>query len=97
MKHSIIRIIVILIAFGLSIPLGYMILDPNRKCSTGDIFAIMLFMFIFYCIWTVWLVIETIIFHRKKDMQKRNQNLILLAIFPVLIALCYLYFEVLQY
>lgn len=97
MKHSIIRIIVVLIAFGLSIPLGYLILDPNRKCSTGDIFAVMLFMFLFYCIWTLWLLIESIIFHRKKDRQKRNQNLILLAIFPVLIGLFYLCFEVLQY
>lgn len=97
MKHSIIRIIIILIAFGLSIPLGYAMLDPNRRCGTGDVFAILAFMLLFYCIWTLWLLIETIVFHRKKEMRKRNQNLVFLAIFPVLIGLCYLYFGILNY
>lgn len=97
MKHSVIRILTLLIAFALSIPLGFAMLSPDRRCGTGDGLAVMVFMLLFYCIWIVWLFIEAIKFHKKRELKKRNQNFILLITFPVLFAGLYIYVEVLNY
>lgn len=53
-------------------------------------FAVLL---LFYCTWSLWLLIEAIVLHREKEINKRNQNLVLVAILPVLFALSFLYYE----
>lgn len=79
MKHSFNRIIVLFTAFILSFLASY---------------AMFVVLLLFYCVWSLWLLIEAMMLHREKQINKRNQNLVLIMVIPVIFGLQYLYFEI---
>ena len=48
LKHCIKRIAILIFCMIISIPIGLSMLDPNRRCGTVDVYAIMFLMFAFY-------------------------------------------------
>lgn len=93
-KHLLIRIVILLVGIFISSIIGTSTLDRERKCGNGDIFAIAGFILIFYAIWTLGLLIEAFVLHRKKELKLRNLNLIMALVIPALSFLLYLYFEI---
>lgn len=96
LKHASIRIAILIAGTFISAMIGLSLLDSNRKCGTGDAFAIMGFVLIFYIIWSIGLSIEAFILHRKQELKLRNLNLIMVLVLPTLLFLLYLYFEIIQ-
>ena len=86
-KHVTLRILLLIILLFLAIPIAYSFLDPNRRCSTGDALSISFWMLAAYVIWSIYLVVESIFLHRKKEITKRNFNLIAVFILPLLLFL----------
>ena len=95
-KYLIIRIFPLFFGLLISIPIGLSMLDPNRKCSTGDIMSIIFWMLIFYIIWTLILIIEAVLHHRKSQLKQRNLNLLMIAVLPFLSCLLWIYFTIIE-
>lgn len=96
LKHSSLRILILLVGGFISIIIGLSSLDKDRRCATGDGLAVMGYILIFYSIWTLGLLIEAFILHRKKELKLRNLNLIMALVIPTLFFLVYLYFEIIE-
>lgn len=58
------------------------LLNPDRTCGTGDSLPLLFFSLIAYVIWTMYLIIEAFLLHKKKAYGKRNANLILSLVAP---------------
>ena len=95
-KYLIIRILPLFFGMLISIPIGLSMLDPNRRCGTGDIMSIIFWMFIFYILWTLILIIESVYHHRKKQLKQRNLNLIMITVLPFLSCLLWIYFTIIE-
>ncbi len=95
-KYLIIRILPLFFGMLISIPIGLSMLDPNRRCGTGDIMSIIFWMLIFYIIWTLILIIESVYHHRKKQLKQRNLNLIMITVLPFLSCLLWIYFTIIE-
>jgi hypothetical protein len=87
---------VLIILIPISSIIGLSCLNPNRRCGTGDILAIMFFVFLFYCFWALGLLIEAYFLNKKQNFEKRNLNIIMALTIPFLIFLSYLYFEIIE-
>lgn len=93
-KHSIIRILIILILIPIASVIGLSTLNPDRWCGTGDGLVVVFYVFIVYCIWALALFIEAYFLHKKLEFRKRNLNIIMALALPVLLLLVYIYFEI---
>jgi hypothetical protein len=97
LKHCVKRITILIFCMAISIPIGLSMLDPNRRCGTGDAFAIMFSMFAFYIVWTLYLLIESFFIHRKNEIFKRNSNIIMVLFLPIVFILLWLYFVFMEW
>ena len=89
--HYFYRLFLFVIGFYISIIIAQSLLNPDRRCGTGDIFAYLLCTTIFHTIWSIALTIEAVILHKKKEIIKRNINLVMAFIIPILFLLLFLY------
>lgn len=96
-QHILLRIVLYGSLFFMGILLAYAMLNPNRKCSTGDALAVAFFEGIFYVVWAVFLLIEAFFFHKKQQKQKRNANLIMVLFLPSVFALVGLFFWIKEF
>ncbi len=94
--HTFLRIFLLIVGIILSSIVALSGLNPNRKCATGDFYAISIAIFIFYIFWFLFLIIEAFILNKKNEKKLRNINLILAFFFPVLFAIIGLYFEIIN-
>jgi hypothetical protein len=97
LKHCIKRIAILIFCLMISIPIGLLMLDPNRKCGTGDAFAIAFWMFIFYIGWVVYLLIDSFFKYKKNEMFKRNSNIIMALFLPMFFVLLWFYFAFMEW
>lgn len=84
-KHVVIRILALIILLFIAIPIAMAQLDPRRRCGTGDIGVILLFMGIFYLIWMIYLLAESFFLYRKHEIAKFKFNVIAALILPIFI------------
>lgn len=96
MKHIIVRILLLFISFIIAIVIGLSMLNPNRWCGTGDGLAAAFWIFIFYIIWSIYIIVEAIILHQKKLIIKRNYNFIMVSILPIFSFIIWIYFLVID-
>ena len=96
MKHIATRVILLFISFIIAIPIGLSMLNPERRCGTGDFLAPLFWMLVFYSIWSVYLAVEALLFHRKNNITKRNTNLIMVSVLPILSFIVWIYFIILE-
>lgn len=90
-KYILIRIFIFIIGNIIAISIAFSLLDPKRWSATGDILTISFCVFIFYFIWTIFLLIESFIKHKKNQINHRNISLLMLLIVPTFIFLIYIY------
>ena len=96
MKHIATRVILLFISFIIAIPVGLSMLNPERRCGTGDFLAPLFWMLVFYSIWSIYLAMEGILLHRKNNITKRNANLIMVLIAPMLSFIVWIYFLIIE-
>ena len=60
----------------------------------GTIFAVMVWFLIFYSIWSIGLLIEIYTLHKQGQTTKRNCNLVMVLILPILQFFRLLFLEV---
>jgi hypothetical protein len=82
-NHCIKRIAILVFFMIISIPIGLSMLNPNRRCGTGDALVIMMWMFVFYIVWALYLSIESFFKHKKNEILKRNTNIIMALFLPI--------------
>ena len=92
MKHIATRAVLLFISFIIAIPIGLSMLNPERRCGTGDFGPPLFWMLIFYTIWSIYLIVEAILFHRKEIITKRNANIVMVSILPILSFFIWIYF-----
>ncbi len=83
--HVLIRVMILFFLFFISIPIAESTLNPNRRCTTGDVFAIIFFCLISLLLWILGLMIESIFLHMKGKIRKRNSNFVMAGIPTVLL------------
>ena len=93
-KHLILRVIILLVLIPIASAYALSTLNPERKCGTGDILSIIAYVFLVYCLWAIGLFIEAYILNRRREIKKRNLNIIMALAIPVLLFLLYLYFQI---
>ncbi len=97
LKHCIKRIAILIFCLMISIPVGLSMLDPNRRCGTGDGLAIAVWMFAFYIVWSLYLLIDSFFKHKKNEIFKRNSNFGMVLFLPVVFILIWLYFAFMEW
>lgn len=95
--HIILRVLVYVVLFYIAIPVALSMLNPNRRCGTGDGIAIIFWEFIFYIIWAILLLVEAFFLHKKGLKKKRNANFIMLFILPTIILILIIFFWIKNY
>lgn len=90
-KHVLIRIIALIVLLFMAIPIGLSQLDPNRRCGTGDVLAIVFYMGIFILLWIVFLIVESVFLYRRNEIGKFKFNTIAALIIPLLILISFLF------
>jgi hypothetical protein len=93
-KHIGFRVFILFVSLMVSIPLGLAMLNPNRRCGTGDGLAIAFWMFVFYVIWSLALAVESFLCHKKNEVYKRNSNIVMILALPTLFFLLWLYLTI---
>ena len=93
-SHTFYRLLLFFVGMFISTIIAKFSLDPDRKCSTGDVFVYIFYMFIFHFLWTIGLTIEAFILHKRKEFTKRNIDLFMAFAIPVFLLLIYIYFEI---
>jgi len=96
LEHCAVRIVIFLFFAIISIPIGLSMLNPDRRCGTGDGLSIVFWMLLFYIAWVVFLVIELVSLHRQNKITKRNANIIMSLFLPIIITLIWIYFLILD-
>jgi hypothetical protein len=97
LKHCIKRIAILIFCLIISIPIGLSMLDPDRMCGTGDVYVIMIWMFVFYILWALYLLIESFFKHKKDEISKRNSNIIMALFLPIIFILFWFYFNFMEW
>lgn len=97
LKHITIRVLALIIGLFICIPLALSMLNPNRKCGTGDSLAILFWMLVVYALWSLFMIIELILLHKKGQSNKRNVNIIMVSFLPSLSCLIWLYLIVIDF
>ena len=85
--HILYRILALLGLIIIAIIIAMSLLNPHRTCGTGDSLPLLFFSLIAYVIWTMYLIVEAVSFHKKKTYGKRNANLILSLASPFIVIL----------
>lgn len=96
MKHIFVRILLLFTSFTIAIIIGLSMLNQNRRCGTGDGLAVAFWIFIFYIIWSIYVIVETILLHKKKLIITRNYNIILVSILPIFSFIIWIYFLIID-
>ena len=94
--HIFYRILVLVGLIMLAISISFAFINPHSFCGTGDAITMFLFALIAFAIWIVYLIIEAILLHRiieaillhrQKAYGKRNANLLLPLLAPLIVIL----------
>lgn len=96
MKHIFVRILLLFTSFTIAIIIGLSMLNQNRRCGTGDGLAVAFWIFIFYIIWSIYVIVEAILLHKKKLIITRNYNIILVSILPIFSFIIWIYFLIID-
>ena len=83
LKHLFKRVFIFVLLMFISIFIGLSTLNLSRRCGTGDGLAIIPWVLIFYLFWSIYLSFEIFNFHKKKQIVKRNSNLIMMLFLPI--------------
>jgi len=70
-----------------AISISFAFINPHSFCGTGDAITMFLFALIAFAIWIVYLIIEAILLHKQKAYGKRNANLLLPLLAPLIVIL----------
>ena len=97
LNHCIKRIAILVFCIIISIPIGLSMLNPNRRCGTGDGLVIVFWMFIFYIAWTLYLLIESFFRNKKNEILKRNSNIKMALFLPIAFILLWFYFILMEW
>lgn len=95
--HLFSRLLLFIVLIPIASMIGLSTLNKDRRCGTGDGLAIFFYIFIFYCLWVIGLLIEAYFLHINKKTEKRNLNIILALLFPLLLLLLSLYFLIVNF
>ena len=93
LKHIFYRILVLVGLIVVAIRISFAFINPHSFCGTGDAITIFFFTLIASAIWIVYLIIllhriiEAILLHRQKAYGKRNANLLLPLLAPLIVIL----------
>ena len=96
LKHIFYRILVLVGLIMVAISISFSFINPHSFCGTGDASTIFFFTLIASAIWIVYLIIEAILLHRiieaillhrQKAYGKRNANLLLPLLAPLIVIL----------
>ena len=96
LKHIFYRILVLVGLIVVAISISFAFINPHSFCGTGDAITIFFFTLIASAIWIVYLIIEAILLHRiieaillhrQKAYGKRNANLLLPLLAPLIVIL----------
>ena len=96
LKHIFYRILVLVGLIVVAIRISFAFINPHSFCGTGDAITIFFFTLIASAIWIVYLIIEAILLHRiieaillhrQKAYGKRNANLLLSLLVPLIVIL----------
>ena len=96
LKHIFYRILVLVGLIVVAIRTSFAFINPHSFCGTGDAITIFFFTLIASAIWIVYLIIEAILLHRiieaillhrQKAYGKRNANLLLPLLAPLIVIL----------
>jgi hypothetical protein len=90
-KHILFRTIIIIALTFASIFIGLSTLNPDRTCGTGDVLAIIPWFLAFYILWSLVLFYEIFYLAKRKQKLKRNANIIMILLLPVIIILFLLF------
>jgi len=70
-----------------AISISFAFINPHSFCGTGDAITMFLFALMASAIWIVYLIIEAILLHKQKAYGKRNANLLLPLLAPLIVIL----------
>ena len=96
LMHIFYRILVLVGLIMVAISISFAFINPHSFCGTGDAITIFFFTLIASAIWIVYLIIEAILLHRiieaillhrQKAYGKRNANLLLPLLAPLIVIL----------
>ena len=87
LKHIFYRILVLVGLIMVAISISFAFINPHSFCGTGDAITIFFFTLIASAIWIIYLIIEAILLHKQKAYGKRNANLLLPLLAPLIVIL----------
>lgn len=93
--HIISRIIFGVVLFIIAIPVSHLFIDTDSGryyCGMAYIVTIIFWEIIFYIFWVIFLLIEAINLHRRKLIENRNTNIIMVLALPIFLLLVSLFF-----